>query len=283
MPFPVKNNFELGGLYKFDGIYYAAGQEMWPDISLPDGTRTRRTMVTHWSGDFIHWSHDRSYSFQRHGYRSPDLSLEEAHEPAGVWNRGNVLVGTYGLWHGAREVKDRRMDLGLLVSNDGIHFREPIPDSVFLRAGKDGEWDQRGLIHGQGYVNVEDKSYIYFGSWDPSRSNDGGGAVGLATIQRDRFGYLSVREPEDGVLTTAPIRASGTLYLNAEGLGRDARIEMETIGEAGAVIQRFQPVVESGLRLKSGWLRAGDAGLRLRMRFTGSGVGRIRFFAAYIE
>ena len=102
VPFPVKNNFELGGLYKFDGIYYAAGQEMWPDISLPDGSRVRRTMVTHWSGDFIHWSHDRSFSFQRYGYRSPDMSLEEAHEPAGVWNRGNVLVGMYGLWHGAR-------------------------------------------------------------------------------------------------------------------------------------------------------------------------------------
>src|SRR5262245_37965694 len=39
VPFPVKNNFELGGLYKFDGLYYAPGQEMWPDISLPDGSR----------------------------------------------------------------------------------------------------------------------------------------------------------------------------------------------------------------------------------------------------
>src|SRR5262249_57710026 len=125
-----------------------------------------RRLVLHWSGDFVHWSHDRLFSFKRYGYRSPDVSLEEAHEPVGVWNRGNVLVGMYGLWHGAREIKDRRMDLGLLVGNDGVHFREPIPDFAFLRAGQDGEWDQRGLVHGQGYLNVGEKTYFYYGAWD---------------------------------------------------------------------------------------------------------------------
>jgi len=286
VPFPVKNNFELGGLYKFDGIYYAAGQEMWPDISQPDGTRVRRTMVTHWSGDFIHWSHDRSYSFQRYGYRNPDVSLEEAHEPAGVWHRGNVLVATYGLWHGASDRKQRRMDLGLLVSNDGIHFREPVADFAIIPAGPDGAWDQRGLIHAQGYVNVGEKTYIYFGNWDPSQANEGIGAVGLATMPRDRFGYLSVREAEDGLLTTTPIRNPRTkpaLYVNADGLSRDARIEIELIGKNGGAIRKLPPVTESGLRVKAGTVDAAHPELRLRMRFAGPGVERVRFYAAYIE
>jgi hypothetical protein len=296
VPFPVKNNFELGGLYKFDGIYYAAGQEMWPDISLPDGSRVRRTMVTHWSGDFVHWSHDRSFSFQRYGYRTPDTSLEEAHEPAGVWNRGNVLVATYGLWHGAREIKDRRMDLGLLVSNDGIHFREPIPDFAFLKAGNDGAWDQRGLVHGQGYWNVGDKTYIYYGAWDPSHDNDGGGAIGLATMRRDGFGFLSARDAEDGVLTTAPIantRLKASLYLNADGLSQDARLVVELIDKLGSPIRGYSgadaaTIQQSGLRVRVAWagrdvMNFPNPQFRVRIRFTGPAAAQARFYAAYIE
>jgi hypothetical protein len=296
VPFPVKNNFELGGLYRFNGIYYAAGQEMWPDISMPDGGKVRRTMVTHWSGDFIHWSHDRSFSFQRYGYRSPDMNLEEAHEPAGVWNRGNVLVGLFGLWHGSREVKDRRMDLGLLYSSDGVHFQEPIPDFLFLPAGKDNEWDLRGLIHGQGYVNTGGQTYVYYGAWDPSQSNNGIGAIGLAMMPRDRFGFLSVRDREDGLLTTAPIanaRQKTSLYLNADGLGKDARLEIELIDGAGAPIPGYSGadlaiVKKSGLRVKAVW--AGREALdfpnrefRIRMRLTGETVTQARFYAAYLE
>ncbi len=291
-PFPVKNNFELGGLYKFDGGYYAAGQEMWPDISMPDGSRVRRTMVTHWSGDFIHWSHDRSFSFQRYGYRTPDTSLEEAHEPAGVWNRGNVLVATYGLWHGAREIKDRRMDLGLLFSSDGVHFHEPIPDFAFLKAGKDGEWDQRGLIHGQGYINVGDKTYIYYGSWDPSHDNDGGGAIGLAMMRRDGFGFLTLRDSEDALLTTAPVantRPKASLYINADGASKDARLVIELMDKSGAPIRGYSGadaavLTQSGLRVKVAWagrdtINVPDPYFRVRMRFTGP----VKFYVAYIE
>ncbi|MSU25092.1 MAG: hypothetical protein EXS32_14890 [Opitutus sp.] len=121
-PIRVRNNFEIGGLYKFDGLYYVAGQELSPDIFLSDGSLTRRTMVTHWSGDFMRWSQDKSFSFQRYGYRGVRQSFEEAHEPAAVWNRGNVLLGLYGLWHGAVINSERRMDLGFLVATTGSIF-----------------------------------------------------------------------------------------------------------------------------------------------------------------
>src|SRR5439155_8820281 len=50
---------------------------------------------------------------------------EEVHLGAALWNRGNVLVGIYGQWHG-HPSGDRRwvgIDLGLALSHDAIHFR----------------------------------------------------------------------------------------------------------------------------------------------------------------
>ena len=68
---------------------------------------------------------------------------------AGLWNRGNVLVGLYGMWQDAeKKPKDGRywnkgvaVDLGLIVSNNGIHFREPVPDHKVIARGAEGEWE----------------------------------------------------------------------------------------------------------------------------------------------
>ena len=295
VPFRVRNNFEIGGLYKFDGLYYVAGQELSPDITMPDGTPARRTMVTHWSGNFVHWSQDRSFSFQRYGYRSPRQSLEEAHEPAAVWNRGNVLLGLYGLWHGAAVNSERRMDLGFLASNDGIHFREPIADFVFIPAGADGEWDQRGLIHGQGYEQVGDQTYIYYGSWDPSNSGMGTCAMGLATMRRDGFGYLSSREKGDAQFTTKPLTnlRPTSLSINADGLSQEALLRIDLVDKMGEAIggysgQNAAVVSGSGLNVKVSWngrtkIDVSNAAIRLRVKLTGPQAHQIKFYAAYLE
>ena len=44
---------------------------------------------------------------------------------------GNVCVGLYGLWHCAPEFHDISCDFGLAISNDGLHFREPVKGRVF--------------------------------------------------------------------------------------------------------------------------------------------------------
>jgi hypothetical protein len=194
-----------------------------------------------------------------------------------------------------RPRQGRHLDLGLLVSNDGIHFREPIPDFAFLKAGTDGEWDQRGLVHGQGYWNDGDKTYIYYGAWDPSHDNDGGGAIGLATMRRDGFGFLSARDAEDGLLTTAPVantRPKGSLYINAEGLSQDARLVVELIDKLGTPIHGYSgadaaAVQQSGLRVRVAWpgrdvMNFPNPQFRVRIRFTGRAATRARFYAAYV-
>ena len=291
----MRNVFEIAGLYKFDDIYYVAGQEGWPDAWMPGGAPAGRTGVTHWSGDFIHWSQGRSFSFQRYGYHSVREDLEEAHEPFGVWNRGNVLLGVYGLWHGSTLWTERRMDLGFVVSNDGVHFREPVPDHVFLKAGKDNEWDRRGLLQGQGYENVGDQTYIYYGTWDLSAEVDPPASIGLATLRRDGFGCLSTRFPGEGALTTIPISLEGReacLYVNAEGLGEETHLRVEVRDKLGRGVIGYSGeeaaiVKNSGLKVKVSWagkaaLTLSDQPFRLHVRFLGEHPENIKLYAAYL-
>jgi hypothetical protein len=297
VPFAVRNNFEIGGLYKFDGLYYVTGQELSPDVFQPDGSAVRRTMVTHWSGDFVHWSQDKSYSFQRYGYRNVRETLHEAHEPAAVWNRGNVLLALYGLWYGAAATNERRLDLGFLISNDGVHFREPIADHVFIPAGGDTDWDARGLLHGQGFENVGDQTYIYYGTWDVSGGVKQPGAVGLALFGRDRLAALSLRDdvPAGGQFTTNPLAHPGpaTLSLNTDGLSDTAFLRVELIDRNGTPVPGYSGVdaavvKTSGLKTKVAWpageiIKCPNPAIRLRVTFTGSDAARIKFYAAYLD
>lgn len=290
VPFPVKSIFEIGGLYKFGGLYYVAGQEDPWSILLPTGKVGARVMTTHWSSDFIHWSKEHALSFARYGYRS-ETDLNEAHEPAGVWNRGNVLIATYGLWQGSKNRDERRMPLGLLISNDGIHFREPQPDFVFLAPGAAGEWDQHGLIHGQGYENVGDQTYVYYGTWDLSAKGDPPGAVGLATLRRDGFGYLSPRLDGEASFVTSSFplpRKSSRIVLNAEGLGPEAKLRIELLDEKGVAIPQFSgknaaEVAQNGVAVAIPWKIGSLGQARMRVQFEGSKKSDIRFYCASIE
>ncbi len=293
-PIRVRNNFEIGGLYKFDGLYHVTGQALSPDVFAPDGSIVRRTMDTHWSADFINWSQDKSLAFQRWGYRGPRESLQEAHEPAGVWHRGNVLLGLYGLWHGAVITIERRMDLGFLVSNDGVHFREPVADQVFIPAGPDGAWDQRGLIHGQGFENVGDRTFLYYGNWDLSGAKREG-AIGLAFLPRDRFASLSPRDPGDAQFTTMPLANTGPrmLRLNLDGVSATAALRVELIDERGAPIPGYSGadaavVRQPGFAVTVRWagrerIEFNGRACRLRVSFDGPDAARVRFYAAYLE
>ena len=235
---------EHAGLYKWDGMYHIAGQQISPWVWLWDGQPSGRVMSIFRSSDFVEWSDTKSLSFVRYGYRSmPTNEGEESHEPASVWNRGNVLLGTYGQFHGAPGSPAHPMDLGLLISNDGIHFREPVPDFVFLPRGDPGSWEGGGLLQGQGFENVGDETYIWYGGWDNDVTRpDTYGEIGLARWRRDGFGSLSVKNPEHpAAFVTCPIQARGdvTIHLNAEGLSERAWLRVELLGSERTAASRI--------------------------------------------
>ncbi len=62
------------------------------------------------------------------------MDWNEAHEPAGVWNRGNVLVATFGLWKGLAGLRrdgfaylSPRHEGEALLTTAALHFSRAAP------------------------------------------------------------------------------------------------------------------------------------------------------------
>ena len=298
------HHFEAGGgLYRWNGIFYSAGQGAHHGARHYSG----REIALHRSADFDHWSETTSLAFVRAGqYESfRGGEGEEAHEGVSVWNRGNVLLGLYGMWHGAPDWPGRTLDLGLLVSNDGLKFREPVTEWVFLERGADGEWDQGGLLQGQGFENVGDKTYVYYGAWDPRcfEPYEPRGGLGLATLERDRFGGLSPRtdktDGDDALLITEAISCKGRLRIevNVDGLGDrlgdGAALEVELLDEHERPIAGYSGadssvVRRSGYRVPATWKSGAtvecnpEAPIKVCVRFTGDDKAKSSLYAIYL-
>jgi len=94
---------------------------------------------------------------------------EQVHKGASLWNRGNVLLGFYGQYH--NETNDRRFatcDIGPVVSNDALHFREPIPDFKLIPCAEARETDGTvgfRLMQGQGFENIGERTIHWYCAW----------------------------------------------------------------------------------------------------------------------
>jgi hypothetical protein len=306
-----------GGLYKWDGLYYASGQNAVV-ADRPYHGRIARAFV---SGDFVNWAHANAVNFTRTaqhkllgGGRGRDG--EQTHEGVSVWNRGNVLLGIHGIWHGDMSWTNVTIDLGFLVSNDGIRFREPAHEWAFIERGPDGAWDEGGLLQGQGFENIGDRTLVYYGSWDPrphaheDRALPVRGGVGVVTLPRDRFGDLvlepsglgagSYHIPADEAVCEfmtksfdVPAGAAPRFHFNVDGLGPQAAIRVELLGHDLKPLPGFYGkdaavLRQNGFQVPVDWAgRTAIGGLpeRVRLRAVYEGARRqdIRFSALYIQ
>jgi len=293
------------GLYQWDGQYYLTAQNAMPSTQHYQG----RVVRLHRSADFVNWSPTSSIAFVRtpqHEYLGAGRSREgeQNHEGISVWNRGNVLLGITGRWHGAAEWKDVTVDLGLVLSNDGQNFREPKHEWTFLERGKDGAWDQGGLLQGQGFENIGDQTFIYYGAWDP-RGTGGTekprGGIGIATLPRDRFANLMVDTSSEGPgdyqlpqITAEFVTASISVkrprfFINAEGLHKDAILRIELLDHQDRPIPGYSGdsaavVTQSGFQTPIQWKEKRPVSQRVRLHvvFEGKNRSDIRFSAIYL-
>ncbi|MBL9114187.1 MAG: hypothetical protein JNJ83_04210 [Verrucomicrobiaceae bacterium] len=293
-----------GGLYQWDGFYYATTQNALPGVHHYQGRVVRLLR----SRDFVHWDGTNTLAFVRtpqHTYLGAGKSREgeQNHEGISVWNRRNVLLGITGRWHGAAEWKDVTVDLGFVISNDGLHFREPKHEWTFLERGKDGSWDQGGLLQGQGFENIGDQTFVYYGAWDPRHWQDQQkrGGVGIATLPRDRFAALSVdtstEGPGDYQLPTTtcelvtqslpiPAKAKPRFYLNADGLGPDATLEVQLLShEEQSLVGYHSNVTSSGFQVPIPWDNETPlpSSVKMRVTFTGKQRHQIKLSAIYVR
>jgi len=305
-------HLEGGGLVRVGGLYYFNGQS----LNGHDGRNVARFPATYISADFVNWNHEKAVSMTRWGYdgMAAVSGGPEVHEGVALWNRGNVLVGVFGLWEGAKNWADRRVHLGIVTTVDAINFREPKPNFVFAEAGKSGSWDANGLLQGQGFANVGDETFIWYGSWDLTASGAtptvqeqdmvrSHGDIGLLRMRRDGFGFIGIPDPATikpretfatglGSLLTVPFRIEGTsasVFVNAEAvLGGKIRVEVldeQCVPVPGFSLTDAIAVENSGMRVPVRW--KGERVLppsmyRLRVQIERGASATPRLYAIYV-
>jgi len=300
--------FEVSSLYRFGNFYYAGGQLASPWCWLNDGRPAGRVMMTYRSPDFVSWSQAKALSMvlpQQQTDPQPTVDemlrgfSKQMHMGVGVWNRGNVLVGLHGIWQGqpagAKGHDGLKIDLGLAISNDGVRFREPIPNFRFLQHGHDGEWDSIALLQGHAFVNVGEQTYVWYSHWDCEekfRSQE----IGLATLRRDGFGYLSrhdAGDPGHCVTSTIPVTLQGVqVFINATGVTFDSPLTVELLDEFDRPVPGYSGVDAAkitmpGIRQMVTWPAHPDgrspinSEFAVRVSFPDS--DDVRLYAIYLE
>ncbi len=296
--------FEPSGLVKWRGVYMVNGQSRGQWAAGGVGVRVLQTLVSY---DFEHWAPTTALGFRRDAQFPRPVAVtgaedgEQVHLGASVWNRGNVIVGFYGMWHGIPS-NDRSLigiDLGLIVSHDGLHYIEPIPDFRIVPAKENiYSWPRTPVLgpaaisQGQGFANVGDRTFFWYGSW-----NTPADGVRLASWERDRLGYLQPwMGPKDHPnLISEPISTGGkpmAISLNASGLNPLSTITVSLENERFQVLPGFgsedcNGPVEAGLKQRITWgarnVINSEAPIRIRVDFGGVRPEDIKLYAIYLD
>jgi hypothetical protein len=167
------------------------------------------------------------------------------------------------------------IDLGLAVSHDAIHFREPIPNFRFIPAreqpGSRAADYWPALQQGQGMENIGDRTLYWYSLW---RGAEGSG-IRMVWWERDRLSLLRPHNPKARVVSAPFVVESGEIeiFVNASGLGPESRGARVTPRRGFPPLAGRTAVVdESGLRVPAGLgaLRSADG--RLRMELSSEGL-----------
>ena len=304
---PLPRMIEQASFYKLGGQYHVSGQGGSP---LPiGGRRIGRAMSTWQSPRLDAWPVEPTLSFYTAGAPDSGMELrEQLHMGAAVWNRGNVCVGVHGRWiEPAHPEEPLRCDLGLSLSNDGLHFREAQRHWRLIERDQEAEWDRelKGyptsgvderhvLYQSQSLTNLGERTLFWYSA--NTRRPPGGGSAfgntGLATLRRDGFGYLAVRpDDSEGTFLSAPFSSTApvAVAVNAEGLSDEGGLALEVTDEGGLTalpamgLSDCVPVTRGGLDQAVRWRERGTIPEGMRFRLRGRLSGPARLYALYLR
>jgi hypothetical protein len=303
---------EPSGLLRRDGLYYVVGQ-----VSPISQGFEKRALALLASPDFEHWTDAVAVGMRR--WDDPPLPAikgmtnnrgKQMHLGAGLWDRGNVILGLYGQWNGDLKDNDRRfmkMNLGLVVTQDGLHYREPVPDFDIIKAYETG-WNRDNpagipprLAQGQGMLNLDEQTVTWVGFW----GHGGNQSIHLARWERDRLGYFAPArelvneefnfEQLKPHLISCPIRlgeGGARICVNVDKLSEHSEITVEILDHGfrpipGYSAEHCVPIRENGLRRPVRWRdsdRIGkiDGPARIRVNWGGVRLEDPRVYAVYV-
>jgi len=314
--YPKDQFLEQASFFHYNGLYLIHGQA----LEMGEGGAPRGRQGYAWvSPDFDHWLQATAEAFAlpepadpaERGVLKP---YDQVHLGVAGASFGNVVVGLYGLWHNFPGDRNRNVpyswfghekisgDLGLVVSNDGIHFREPVKGHVYISRGdspvtaSDGKTYPTILIQSCGILNVGNETRIYHGRWrNAVFGEDYWGEVALATLPRDRWGALGLYPKQTaGEVWTTPITLPKTgcrVVLNADG-AKAMRVEIANdrftlfpaySGDKSGVLHE-----QGGLDCPVTW-PAGDLAslggktVRLRVHMKRTDDSKPRLYAVYLR
>ncbi len=206
---------------------------------------------------------------------------------------------------GKHAVRARR----LAVSNDALHYREPIPDFPIVSAAEDSWGLKRreslalnfpALIQGQGFENVGDETLFWYAPWPEEAGDD----VRVTGWPCDRLGYFSPSEGgiwafgsgSDPHFVSAPVDLEGgaaRLAVNVEGVNEHSSITVEIQDHAFRPIQAYardhsQGPAGPGLAQPIAWrdhdvIEAVTGPVRVRVDFGGVRPEDVRLYAVYLD
>jgi len=284
-------------LYRFNGLYHSAF--VMYTAELPGGFPGGRVMGVIRSSDFKNWAGEPCLAFHRANYFEypPEIS-QQVHTPAGFWNRGNAIIGVYGQIYQVDAkpgtkfarlgsgMEDARENLGLFISNNGLHFREPIPGFKIVARGEEGQWDGGSMMPANAFVNVGEHTYLYYGAWDNGLCFDNSaGDVGLAFWRRDGLGFVRIRgeSADTAEHKYSPQHEKSPAIMQTEAIiptGRDQKVfvnfdidafrpgcglDFELVNQSGQVLPGYSAAdcitcTEAGLRQPVRWQKHDSIG-----------------------
>ena len=182
-----------------------------------------------------------------------------------------------------------RIDLGFIMSNDGVHWREPVPDFKTIARGGEGAWDSIALLQAHAFANVGEQTYLWYSHWDCDgefRNQD----IGLATLRRDGFGYLANQKADvPAMCETDSFEANaGTkLFMNVDGVSAEAPLKVELLDEHAQPITGFSQdaaavIAKPGTRVAVNWQSPLPAKQKLSLRVVFPPGGAAKLFALYL-
>ncbi len=255
---------EHASFYKHNGLYVLNGHCLKDFRKSEGGANTGRQGTVWISTDFDNWLKESADSFWLPEPRDPAqrgtrLAYDQVHLGTAPIVHDNVAVGLYGLWHHQQPFSEISCDFGLLISNDGLKFREPVKGHVYMSAKESpatpvpGKSIKTVLCQSNGILNVGDETRIYHGRWrnawvPEGVTDDYSGEIGLAILPRDRWGALGLNpDRNEGSLLSVPITfpdGDFSIAINADG-AEGIRVEFtdehfrtipEFSGEHGGIV-----------------------------------------------
>ena len=312
---PLAAWLEQSSFYYHDGQYVVHGQGLYK-IAGEGGYRRGRQGKAWVSTDLDHWVDSFAEAFMlpepaTEGERGGYMPYEQVHLGVGGASFGNVVVGLYGKWYNP-PINERSegwygfgkiyCDFGLVISNDGIHFREPVKGHVFLSHQDSPATPLEGknyptvLCQSNGILNVGEETRIYHGRWrNAPYGLEYHAEVGLATLPRDRWGALGLfGDKSEGWVWSVPVKLPSdgcVIFLNADFAHN---INMEIADTRFNFLDDYSGANSGrvtgggGLDCPVSWPKGNLADLggktvRLRIRLKGEENKKPRLYAVYLR